>query len=323
MGFGLFDDQSALPFTTSRGIPYEVDALSYRETWRPSSSRTVVTCRVKTSQAFDWVTDMVGRVSVDPVTGLLRRDLPEVNPFDSKQRCTGLEQVDQGEVDPDAGTIQDDLGNPTFADSVSAWPVTRWMRYRASFEAMPFELRDDAYVDGKAPAGWERELLRYVVRARKTVAREQQIPGGGFKVIAAAVADRVLLMTTNFKTLVFGDVTYTWVRVPVGRLPPQAISHEGKINDAVFDPRTLTTNPAGYDFPAGTLLYTGFDDTQKYYDANEDWVCDVVYNFRYKQIGWNKYLNNLGAAVEVSSDGTAGGTKPYTTANFNQLFRAG
>lgn len=322
MGFGLFDDQSALAFTTTRGIPYEVDALAYRETWAPSSNRTTVVCRVKTSQAFDWVTDMVGRVYTNAI-GVMRRDVPEVNPFDSKQRCTRIEQIDQGEVDPDAGTIEDADGNPTFADSTSAWPVTRWMRYKATFEGLPYEVRDDAYVDEKALGGWEREILRYVVRARKTVAREQQIPGGGFKVVAALPADRILLMTTNFRTVVYGDVTYTWVRVPVGKLPTAAIDMEGMVNSVIFDSKSPTINPPAYGFPVGTLLYTGFDDTNKYYDANEDWVCDVVYNFRYKQIGWNKYLNNLGAAVEVSSTGTAAGTKPYSSADFHQLFRTG
>lgn len=315
MPYGLFDDQTGIPFTTTSGVPYEVDALSYRESWVPGASKTVILCRVKTEQAFQWVTDMVGKVSVP--ASVLRRDLPERNPFDSKQYCTRIEQYDQGET-PDYGVVEDD-GENTFADLTSKWPVTKWMRYRATFEAMPFEMQTDAYVDAKGLAGWEPELLRYTIRARKTVAREQQIPGGGFKTIEATP---VPLMNTSFKTLVFGDVTYTWVRVPVGHLPSQAISLEGRINDAAFDPKSVLSNPAGYDFPAGTLLYTGFDDTSKYYDANEDWVCDVVYSFRYKQIGWNKFLNNLGVAVEVSSDGLVGGTRPYLTGNFNTLFRA-
>lgn len=316
MGFGLFDDESALPVTTASGIPYEVDALSYRESWIPGANKTVVRCRVKTDDAFDWVTDMVGRVTVD-ATPLLRRELPERNPFDEKQLCTRLEQEDQGEL-PTAGTVPDAAGNPTFASAVSGWPVTKWMRYRATFEAMPFDVASDFVVDNLAGLGFERELLRYVIRARKTFPREQQIPGGGFSTIAVPP---VKLMNTQYKTLVFGDVTYTWVRVPVGRLPAAVTSLENRVNDAVFDAYSLLSNPAGYDWPAGTLLYTGFDDTQKYYDANEGWVSDVVFSFRYKQIGWNKFLNNLGVAVEVSSDGTALGARPYLTGDFNTLFR--
>jgi hypothetical protein len=49
-------------------------------------------------------------------------------------------------------------------------------------------------------------------------------------------------------------------------------------------------------------------------------VCDVVLKFKYCAGGWNFFFNNLGVLVEVSSDGTSGGTKPYSTADMTDLF---
>lgn len=326
MPLDLFGDDSGLPLTTRSGIAYEVDAFDYREQWVRDSSRTTVLCRVRASEAFNWVTDMVGRVYVANSGGVnrLRRDLPEVNPFDGKQYCTGVVQADQG--GPPTGGTQTVDGRPSFADPVSGWPVTRWMRYRATFEGMPHEMRDDGTVDG-LPG--ERELGRYVVRSRKTFSREQQIPGGAFQIINDGDPNkRFPLLNTSFKSIVFGDVTYTWMRFPVGKLPAAADAHQGKVNSVTFDAKG-PLNEAGYTFDAGTLLYSGYDDTNKYYDANEDWVSDVVFSFRFKQIGWNKYLTKNGTEVEVSTEvtpgdglaGTSGGRRPYASADFHELFR--
>lgn len=301
----LFPDteRAGLPQTTKDGIYYEVDAFSYRESWVPAANRTVITCRVDATESFDWITAMVGRAYVSGTT--LRRDLPEQNPFDQKQWCTRVEQVDQGGLKDGANDAEGDL-----IDAASGWPFTKWQRYRVTFEGMPFQMRTDSEADAYSVP----EFMRYVTRHQVSYAREQQIPGGAFQAIGTG--DR--LMQTGFKTRVFGDVVYTRVRVPVAHLPLTNLkNHRGKINDAAFDTETAD---GGYNFAAGELLYTGFDDNTRYFDANEDWVCDLALKFKFCQGGWNFFFNNLGALVEVSSDGTGGGTKPYTTATFNDLF---
>jgi hypothetical protein len=310
----LEGDTTGLPQTTRSGIYYEIETLSYREAWVPGGNRTTVVCRVLWDDSFDWITDMVGRAYTGSVDGVvkLRRDLPEQNPYDAKQWCTRVEQVDQGGV-PDGG----------MADGASGWPVAKWARYRCTFEGMPHAMLSDEEVDTTATT-IERELRRYVVRGQRVIAKEQDIPAGGFKTIEA---EPLPLFKTGFRTIAMGDVTYTWMRVPVASIPDEAKTLRGTINETEFD---ASTADGGYDFAAGQLLYVGYDDHNRYFDANEDWVCDLVYSFRFKggvdadgaDGNWNLFLDKTAKWVGVSTDGTEGGTKPYGTSDFDTLFRA-
>jgi len=300
----LPDDLDGLPLTTRRGIYYEIDALSYREAWVPGANRTVVVCRVLSNSAWDWVTDMVGETYFQSNT--LRRHLPERNPFEESQWCTKVEQLDQGGL----------VSGTTFADLASGWPLTDWIRYRVTFEAMPFEMKTDAEAD----AFGNPELERYVIRGQRCFAKEQQIPAGAFKLVDDAVsANRLPLLQTGFRTRVYGDVTYTWVRVPVANLPLERFSLRGKLNSTLFDAAGASAL-SGYSWGIGDLLYVGFDDNNRYYDANADWVCDLVYTFRYAQGGWNFFLNSSGELKEVSLDGLSSGTKPYQSTDLHSLF---
>lgn len=314
----IFGDTTGLPVTTRSGIPYEVDVPSYRETWVPGANKTVIMARVPTEQAWDWITDMVGQAYIG--SGMLRRDPPEQNPFDPNQYCTKIEQVDHGDIS-DSGTLEIDVDggtHRTFADIDSGWPVTKWSRYRCTFEGMPFWVKTDDEVDAEAP-GNERELERYVLRNRKSYMREQELPGGGFKTIEATP---VTLFTTGFKFVAYADVTYTWVRVPVTQFMQMSEKDDwiGAINSTTFD--TNGSANGGYSWLEGELMYVGYDDSNKYFDANEDWVVDVVYSFRWKKIGWNFFFKADGSTVEVSTDGTSGGTRPYADEqDFAELFR--
>lgn len=319
--YGLFEplDITGLPQTTRSGIYYEVDVASYREAWVPGANRTVITARVSSEEAFDWITDMVGRVYY--ADQKIRRDLPEQNPFDQNQWCTKVEQLDQGGPRGE-GTS----GDPhTYRDEASGWPFPLWARYRCTFENMPFRMRDDNDVDTIAPTttpATKPELLRYVTRTQRTYAREQQIPGGAFKIVDAVAANRLPLMQTGFKVRCYGDVIYTLARWPVSKAVPEWKTLRGKVNDAVFDPSPTSSPGEGYEWPAGELLYVGYDDNNKYFDANEDWVMDVILSFKFCQGGWNFFFNHLGELKEVSSDGTAGGTKPYSSGSLAELFEA-
>jgi hypothetical protein len=299
----LYDDTTTgLPQTTRSGIYYEVDTLAYREEWVPANNRTTILVRVDAYDAFQFVTDMVGESYVTGTT--LSRHLPEQNPFDPNQWCVKAVQQDQG------GENEDE----TYSDAASGWPFTRWVRYVCTFESLLYKvLTDTEALAAAVTGGTAPELLRYCTRAQSTYAREQQIPGGGFQAIGTG--DK--LMQTGFKTRAFGDVTYVRIRVPCGHFPAAFKTHRGKINDAAFD---AVVEGDEYDFAAGELLYVGYDDNNKYWDANEDWVCDVVLKFKYCAGGWNFFFNNLGTLVEVSSDGTSGGTKPYSTADMTDLF---
>lgn len=307
---GLFPDTDryGLPQTTLSGLYYEVDAFTYREAWVPGANKTTIVCRVDAEDSFQWITDMVGQVYVEG--GVLRRDLPEQNPFDDNQFCTRVEQIDQGGLKDGANDSEGDL-----VDVASGWPFTKWQRYQCTFEGMPFAMRTDTDADAAASAiSSKAELMRYCVRGQKSYAREQQFPGGAFCVDGTTTP----LGQTGFRTRVFGDVTYTLVRWPVANFPSAWKTLRGKISDATFD--STSGSGEGYEWAAGELLYVGYDDNNKYFDANEQWVADVVLSFRFCQDGWNKFFKNDGTLVSVSVGG-AGVVRPYTTGDFKTLFQ--
>lgn len=362
--YDLFGDTSGLPRTRRSGIRYEIESLTPTETWGAGSGATSVVCRVEWEDSVDWIKDMVGEVSVIrsgsvTPTYTLKRDVPEFLGFnipggtdDRVQFCTMIEQVSQGRT-PAAADVM--------AQAVSNWPRTEWVKYRATFEAVPYAILDYAAPLGQLPAmadivsaaganAGAPELYRYVVRTRRTYSREQPIPAastaGGFKVIDdVTAANRKPVGQVGFRVVSMADVTYKWVRVPVG-WPPTAGYTGGTASDpwppafnpAATSPSTIkrrrdtyvgTVNSGwfdcaaadGYCFEPGTLLYKGYDDSAKYYDAAGQWVCDIVYTFQFKEGGWNKFLDASGNWKEVSLDGTSSGTKPYATSDFNNLFQ--
>lgn len=356
--FSLEGDRSGLPKTTRSGIPYEIKAVSPgpKESWGAGNGSTSIECRVLWENSAQWIRDMVGDVGVikPGSTLLLKRNIPETVQFGDErpQWCTLIDQIDQG-------------GNPSeganFSQAGSNWPQVAWCRYRAVFEVVPYDILNDADVaEIEAGAGAYAgaiELYRYVVRTRRTTSREQPIPAastaGGFKVVDDATpANRKPVGQIGFRVIEMADVTYKWVRVPVNWPPP--IGYTGGTVEnpwpPVFNPVALDTtklrardkfigsindnwfdaaSPNGYAFAPGTLLFVGYDDSNRYYDAAGDWVCDITYNFKFKggvdasgnAGGWNYFLDANGNWKLVSLNGLSTGTKPYTTNDFNKLFK--
>jgi hypothetical protein len=214
-----------------------------------------------------------------------------------------------------------------------------------------------------------RELYRYVIRSRRTSSKEMTVPGANLAENMAFRAIDALRRPVPggyaFKVLGYATISMTWVRVPIGWPPPVGYvspgaagfvrwppavnptgaaidpgtrrrtrdSFSGTVNDRWFD----VAAPDGIAAPPGTLLYLGYDDSKKYYDAAGDWVCDITFNFIQKTGvdnagvvgGWNHYLNATGNYIEVSADvvpgdglgGTVLGKRPYGSNNFDDLFR--
>lgn len=356
--YDLYNDTSKLPKTRRGGTPYEIEALSPREVWGAGNGSTTLVCRQDFNYTEQWIREMVGQVVVTYRTGVmaLKRFIPEPIRYDFGteriQFCTLVDQVEQ------AGKVgsEEDI----FASNLSGWPICRWSKYRVTWESLPYAILDDGksvyalpdmadIVSGAGAYAGARELYRYIVRTRKTYSREQPIPAasvaGGFKTIDDAVpANRKPIGQIGFRVVSMADVQYKWVRVPVGWPPPTgyvppntAAPWPPPFNPAAFAPSANlrardrfigTTNSDWWDCAAAdgycwapeTLLYLGYDDSNKYYDAAGDWVCDVVYSFKYKEGGWNKFLNAKGAWVEVSLTGTTAGARPYSTNNFDALF---
>lgn len=359
--YSLFGDTAGLPVTTQSGIPYEIDALSPRETWGAGNGSTSIVCRQKWTKTFDWIRDMVGSVRVaqsGSSAAILRRNLPEkIGYFEDprEQYCSGVSQTEQGGNPDEVGEDGTVAAFGRMAEQDTNWPRTKWCKYQTYFEVFPYRLRTDLecteLVLAAGSYGGARELCRYIIRSRRSYSREQPIPAastaGGFKIIVdpdTTPTGRKSIGQVGFRVVSMADVTYKWVRVPIAWPPPigwtgtvpatwppvlnpagtdpttlkyAKLSYIGKINSDYFD----CADPQGYCYAPGTLLYTGFDDSYVYTDAAGDLVCDITFMFKFKEGGWNYFLSAKGEWKEVSLDGTNSGTKPYLTADFNNLFQ--
>lgn len=359
-------------------------ALSPKEVWGHGHGSTTFECRQKWDSTATWIRYMVGEVKIKRTssldgTPLLVRYEPEglrynesgVGADQRVQWCTGLSQIDQGGNELThtrnlnaitgvaAGTVTEDV---PFSQPFTNWPETDWCRYHTVFETTPYWVRStDQVIDMTIAAGANagaRELYRYIDRSRRNYNKEQPIPAaspaGGFLIIRdnpALAAERRAIGQVGFRHICMADVTYKWIRVPVGWPPPPGWQFEdeeerwpplinpvaqrivaglvvgggprtrdsyiGNINSVAFD----CADPEGYCWQAGELLYTGYDDSYKYFDACGDRVCDITFHFKYKEGGWNTFLSALGVWEEVSLTGLSTGTRPYQSVDFNNLFQ--
>jgi hypothetical protein len=366
--FSLEGDTTGLPKTTRSAIPFEIDALDPKETWGAGNSGTAITCRVSSGLSADWVRDMVGEVSIvkPGATPLLKRYAPEPLGFgdDREQFCSICDQVAQG-GNPDGEGSNFRLGN--------GWPLTAWARYKVAFEAFPYAVLTDSECDAIQTAAGAyagaKELYRYVVRTRRITNKEQNTPGAtiaanlGYFIIEAgppAVGARKQVPGSFMnRPIIFGDFTLKWVRIPIGWPPP--VGYAGAVtpwppvfNPVAADPATVfrtrdsfigSVNSTYFDCAAPDgwcagpeqLLYLSYDDSNKYWDAAGNWVCDVVYHFKFKggidstgvTGGWNHVMSAAGKWERVTADvvpgdnkrGTVDGRGLYKTNDFNDLLR--
>ena len=356
--YSLFGDQSGLPKTTRSLIPYEIDAFAPKENWGAGNGATTILCVQTWNDSSRWIRDMVGDVRVvfhgEPT---LRRNLPEKIGYiydPREQYCSGVSQTEQGgnpDEDGEDGTAE----AVEHREEETGWPRTKWCKYQAVFEVFPYRIRTlDQLLSIESSAGiysGARELYRYVIRSRRSYSREQPIPAastaGGFKIVEHPTIPPAVpkpIGQIGFRVVSMADVTYKWVRVPLSWPPPigwtgsvgaswppllnpagadpttlkyAKLEYIGKINSGYFD----CADPQGYCYAPGTLLYTGFDDSYVYTDAAGDLVCDITFMFKFKEGGWNFFLDANGDWKEVSLTGAGTGTKPYATADFNKLFQ--
>lgn len=355
--YNLDGDTSGLPRTTRTGYVYELEPLSMRESWGAGNGVLNVNARQNTPLVAPWIQDMVGQVQIvaPSSTLVMTRFVPERYPGISGadrrlMHCSGVEMIGAGDI-PVSG-----VGN--FSNGLTKWPETKWRQYRCTFEAFPYKVLTDAQCDAITAAAGSypgaRELCRYIVRTRRSYSKEQPIPAGaaGFK--DTTTGNKI--GQVGFRVIEFAEVTYKWVRVPLGFPPPigwtgftfgnawppavglsAADTTKRRARDAYLN---CVNNdwfdmaaPDGYAWPPGTLLYTGYDDSNRYYDACGDWVCDVTFNFKAKMGldsagsygGWNYALNASGQWVYINLEGTAPpatpDTPPYKSVDFNNLFR--
>lgn len=355
--FGLLGNTAGLPKTQRSGTPYEIEPITLRESWGAGNGSLTCVCRQLFTVSPGWIRDMVGEIRViAPLGGdlLLTRFAPErypgVNGGDRRLLyCSGVDQTGAGDL-PESG-------NGNFANGLTLWPETLWRQYRATFEAFPFKVLTDtqakAIVAAASPFGGAAELTRYIVRTRRSYSKEQPLPAGAVGFRDTTTGKKI--GQVGFRSIGYADVTYKWLRVPLGFPPPVGWigftasnpwpppvgltaadprfrrardSFLNTVNDDWFD----VAAPDGYSWPPGTLLYTGYSDDNRYFDAAGDWVSDVTFTFKAKMGldssgafgGWNYALNSAGKWVYVNLEGAIGGptdTPPYQANSFDDLFQ--
>lgn len=356
--YDLEVNPTGLPHTKRGGIPYEIEAFGYRRARGPRGGSVQFTAKQLWANEPLWAKYMVGEVSVELPSSLpqLSRMVPEYRDFrDTNLYCTALEH-DTHSGPPSSGI--------NHADALEGFPATRRVSAAVTFENMLWDVLSDysaeAYrVEALAATsgyGGVRELYRYMQRMQKAYSGEQRIPSlsdrGGFKIIAATVADQKAIGQVGLRKISMADVVYKWMRVPMGWPPPKGWIAPGA--PPYWPPRVNAIKPAeptkipardrfkgtintdwwdvgpirGYAWAPETLLYVGYDDSAQYWDAAGMLCCDYVFNFKFKEGGWNKFLSAAGNWVEVSSDivagdtkgGTTAGKRPYEKSTFDYLF---
>jgi hypothetical protein len=292
------------------------------------------------------------------------------------QWCTLVDQAEQGGQTEGSNMAMAVSGWPEvlWCKYRVTWEATP---YAILGDARIGSLPRVADITGEAGANaGASELTRYVMRTRKSYSKEMTVPGAnvgagtGFHVIDAdPVKRKPVPGGFVFKVLGYETVSITWIRIPIGWPPPVGYlsaaaagvgigpvrwpptvnptgaaidpgtkrrtrdSFKGCVNDRWFD----VAAPDGIAAPPGTLLYQGYDDSKKYFDAAGDWVCDIRFDFIGKSGvdaagtigGWNYYLDASNRYVEVSADavpgdnkrGTPAGQRPYKSVNFDDLFQ--
>lgn len=357
--YDLEGDRSGLPHTRRGNLAYEIDAFSYRRSHGQQGSAVQLKANQLWDDAPQWSIYMVGEVFVDVPAGVprLSRQLPEFRLLrDQNLYCTALDHTTH------SGTP---LSGINHQDALEGFPATRRVEAAVTFESVLWDMLSDSSAEAyrlegdvtTSGYGGVRELYRYMQRMQKAYSAEQRIPSlsaaGGFKIIDDAVsANRKPIGQVGFRTVSMADVVMKWMRVPLGWPPPRdwtppgappfwpprvnAFStadptkkvardrFKGTVNQSWWDAGPIR----GYAWEPYSLLYVGYDDSNQYWDGAGMLCCDYIFNFKFKEGGWNKFLSAAGNWVEVSSDisagdglgGTSAGKKPYEVNDFDKLF---
>lgn len=240
--------------------------------------------------------DMLGYSDI-PSPGVLRRVLPEPCGRDPRAYCVKLESV---------GHIPDALTAGAVTVNSAGWPTYQIESFQATY-AIPLYavLEDDAVT-------YEHE--RFCVWRSKITAQNEKIPGGGFQYVSATASERVKVSEVGVKTGRQLELTCKWLDVPF-------------FDYDLFKTLANTINTTavtwnGMTFDAETVLLTGVDHEPRVNGVGLR-TYDITFSFAVRTDGrtWNKFWKSGSAGyVEISSDGTSGGTKPFTTSDLNALW---
>jgi hypothetical protein len=218
----------------------------------------------------------------------------------------------------------DPLGRPilipmiAYADGATGLDGIAQVRVR--YEALPYEVRDDA----ETAFNGLTEMARYVIRSKTYALNSLPIPG--HNLFWAEGDDQGKPISANSLNLITptSEITWEWVRVPD---PPwDAIkATEGRINDAPFDVpykvSGVTVSPFGSGFDTGTLLFIAPKEDRIPRTIAGRVSFSLGYKAIYRPTGWNKFPHKSGNYFFATNDGTPNGKPFYQSASFPDLFK--
>lgn len=270
------------------GIDYAVSQLEgdIQESGDPSTSGLTALLTVDAADSVAFLYELLGYSELDGTS--LHRVLPEPSGIYSDMYAASYQRVksiwDQG-------------------TNAAGWPTYDQITYAVTYVKPLYEVLEDDEVT------YEHE--RFCVWRKKIAAQNEKIPGGTFKTIATP---SVVLYEVGVRTGRTLELTCKWIDVP--KFDYATISGlANKINDA-----DVTWDGTVYD--AETVLFTGAEEEPRL-NAFGLRTRDITFSFLIRADGrsWNKFWSaSDGDYIEVSTDGTSGGDKPFGAADLNTLW---
>lgn len=281
---------STTPWSKSPAIGYSVWYDLADQADQNTVGHTITTV-VDSADAEFFTYHMMGWAGLTGST--LQRVLPEKSGFDSRMYAVKMESVFRN---PD---------NPATNNS-EGWPNYDIQGYRVTYAIPLYAVLEDDEIT------YEHE--RFCVWRKRVTAQNEQIPGGGFLFVSGTASERTPLNQVGVKTGSRLELTCKWLDVPIFDYA-KISTYCNKINSAA-----VTWDGTTYD--AGKVLFIGADEEPRV-NASGQRTRDINLTFSVitDDRTWNKFWKSGSAGlVEVSSDGTTGGTKPFTTADLNQIW---
>lgn len=299
-----------------QGIEVRIRALEgnkslYHEAWKSNSNTTTIIAEVDYEagagpQPIDgnlhtFRRHMLGSARAFGAAGThYNRMYPEVNPLAPWQVCVACDLIDA-------------YGNPIQNAVKKNWLTFDKYVYQCVFQGLPYEtqITNDQIADGLF-----KERDRYTLWRRKTISREMEIPGGGFKIVDGPFAGQPIAKV-GFRVSNEIEMQCTWFDVPVSRIPATMIAQcAGHVNSAAF---TID----GKTWPIEAILFKGCEE-ERHVTATGDQVADLKMIFGIRDApagaGWNYFPDRTGGFHLVTADGLDTGTRMYRRADLEQLF---
>ncbi len=277
-------------------VPYSVDH-DIRQANDPQTTGYTVTLAVEGQYTLGggsvglFENDMLGWSQVSG--GVLQRVLPEPCGRDPRAYCVKLESVLH---------FPDDLVAGETAVTSAGWPTYKIERFQATYAIPLYQVLEDDEVT------YEHE--RFCVWRTKIISQNEKIPGGGFKWLGSDIK----VNEVGVKTGRMIELTCKWLDVP--------FYNYAKLKTLCNKVNNSTVEWNGVQYDPETVLVTGIDSEPRV-NAVGDRSYDITFSFAVRTDGrtWNKFWKSGGDGyVEITSDGTGGGTKPFETAQLNNLW---